>query len=277
MPELNFLTAFVVKPGVMLLTVAGMILLVREGKASLRQESWRGVLFAALALFLLGELICGVDVYARQGMSLWNEGGHDLFMALSYGLFAVGGFRFLDSADRCWNPGCPDYPECGRTPAACPDSHTVSPFVGWLLLAGGLVGLIPITADPGLQSVALPAGWGEVVVGTYQFERTALLSGFQQVLLPATGAGLLILAGLLLLFRRKLQGTVVWLGGMGGGMVAFAFMRVFLVHPFSSRPVLGVFWEEVSEALFLTLFLYWLRCFGEFETHRSVDPGPAAQ
>ena len=57
-------------------------------------------------------------------------------------------------------------------------------------------------------------------------------------------------------------GAVVWAGGLGGGLVAFGFLRVLLVHPFSARPVVGLLWEEVTEALFLVLFLYWLHRFG---------------
>jgi hypothetical protein len=148
----------------------------------------------------------------------------------------------------------------------------VQPFLGWALLAAGLVGLIPLTADPGIQTVALPAGWGEEVVGVYQFHRTLALSSFQQMWLPGVGADLLILAGVWVLVRRELQGAVVWLAGLGGGMVAFAFVRVFLVHPFSSRPVVGVFWEEVTEAAFVGLFVYWILVFGTSGEPRELKP-----
>jgi len=258
MPELNLLTAFVVKPAVMLLSGVGIVALARRGPAP-----WARILLAGLVLFLAGEVMCGVDVYNRQGMSLLNEGGHDLLMALSFGFFLVGAFRFLEREDRCWNPGCPEHPHCGRPPSRCPDSRTVPRLLGWILVGAAVLGWILPTADPGLMDRTLPAGWGDTVVGHYEFRRTAALSDLQQKWIPLAGADLLLLAGAFVILRRRLRGAVVWAAGLGGGLVAFGYLRVLWVHPFSNRPVLGLFWEEVTEALFLLLFLYGLRVSGE--------------
>ncbi len=253
MLELNLLTAFILKPAVMVLAVLVVAHLRR------RRKEWSRIFLVAMAVFLAGELLCGVDVYIGKGMTLLFEGAHDVLMAFSYGVFLAGGVRYLNRGDWCWNYACPGRSECSLSPVHCAESGRVSSLWGWTLLAGALVASLLPAADPGIWGESLPAGWGGMIVGAYRFERTAALANLQQVWLPGVGASLLAIAGVYVLFRRRMNRVVLWVTSMGVGLVLFGFVRAFLVHVSLTRPVVGLFWEELTEALFLALFFLWLR------------------
>ena len=134
--------------------------------------------------------------------------------------------------------------------------------------------VLPLTVTAGIQEATLPAGIGERVFGTYVFDRTARLALFQQQVLPAAGVTLLLAAAALFFARRHAGDTVVWLIGLGSGAVGFSYFRLFLVHTFAPRPILGLFWEEVLELAFLLAFTIWWLTSGSASVQPPGEVGP---
>ncbi|NJD09704.1 MAG: hypothetical protein FIB01_04395 [Gemmatimonadetes bacterium] len=71
MPELNLLVAALLKPLAAILAAAALVTLWRS-----RGGLAAGPLSAALALFLAGELFCGVDVYVLQRTTRFDDAAH---------------------------------------------------------------------------------------------------------------------------------------------------------------------------------------------------------
>lgn len=252
--ELNFLVGFALKPAVLVLAVLAL-------RAARRLPAGRGRRLVRLSLvaFILGELLCGVDVYLHRGMSPFFESGHDLLMAASFALFSLGLYQRLREHGACLNLDCERLGSCTQPAPECARSTAWGPLAGWTILAVAALGLVPLLAQPGVLRAALPAGIGARSFGAYLYDRTELLSIFQQKLLTLAAMAALV-AGAASYFRnRRLTATGAALVFPGAGVLAFVYNRLLLVHPLAPEAVLTAFLEELFELLFLALVLVWLR------------------
>lgn len=267
--ELNFLVGFLLKPAVFVLALLAW-------RAAARQPAGRGRLFIRLSLvaFLVGELLCGVDVYLRRATSAVFEGGHDLLMAASFALLALGLYERFRESFPCLATTCAAHATCRLTIAECPRATAWGPLAGFAMLLVAATGLVPLLAQPALLTVALPAGFGAQSFGRYLYDRTEVLSLFQQKLLTAAAVAALV-AGAASYFRR---GRLTTVGSAlvlpGAGVLSFVYNRLVLVHPLFPEAVLTAFLEELFELLFVALLLAWLLRSGAHPLAFDRSAGP---
>lgn len=252
--ELNFLVGFALKPAVFVLAALAL-----AAAGRLPPGRSRTIIRLSFVAFLAGEALCGVDVYGHRATSLLFESGHDLLMAVAFALLALGLYERLLERGPCLNLECDRHGGCPVSPSECRLATRWGPLAGWALVVLAATGLVPLLAQPALVKVMLPAGVGPKSLGGYLYERTELLSLFQQKLL-AVAAMTALVAGALSYFRqRRLTRFGAALALPGAGVLFFVYNRLVLVHPFLPEATLGTFLEELFELLFVALVLAWLR------------------
>jgi len=248
----NLIVAVLLKPLVFMLNV---FILAKLWK------SWEKIshryFYIAFVLLLIGELFCAIDVYLLQQMSLLNEGMHDVFMAFSFGIFIIGAYMYTQENYRCWNDSCSVYWECKIIPADCSQSTYYGRFFGWLLMSLAIMGIFPVFADVSIMQKSLYAGFANTIYGLYEYSRQFPLIALQQKIIPLAGMFSLLGAGLIYLRMRCLNRSMMWMAGIGSGLILFSYFRLFLVQFFKNQVEITTFGEEILEALFLALFLLW--------------------
>jgi hypothetical protein len=252
--ELNFFVGFALKPAVLVLSLLALRLIGRRAAGK-----GRTLLTFSLVTFMAGELFCAADVYVLRRMTLLDESGHDILMAVAFGLFALGIYEHARAASPCWNVRCDKNKTCRLPAAECALSSSYGPFVAWLIAGAAVTAVIPFLARPGVLRVLLPAGIGKRPFGAYLYDRTPEISFLQQKILPLLAGVALGLAAVSYVRKKKITRAGAWLASMGAGALSFVFYRLIVVHFFHPDAVLTDFVEELLEALFLVLLLAGFR------------------
>ncbi len=248
---MNLATGVLLKPLVFGLAAAALARAWKAGASSAGARTW-GMAFAA---FLAGEAACGIDVYVRHSLGLWNEAFHDLLMAAAYGFFIAGSALYARDRGICWHTGCRGHGTCGLRPGDCGKSTRCGTFPSVLTGAIAIMAFLPLAAPMDVFRVSLASGLRGRAFGTFVYRRSFELAVFQQRLLPLLAIAGLAIATFEVARTKKIGPLALWAGSLGAGCLAFAIFRFGLLRVFLPDIGLAVFSEEALELLFVAVFL----------------------
>jgi hypothetical protein len=265
---LAVLTAFVVKPTYMALSLALIVWLWRMRAADLT------ALRRGLIAFLAGESACAVNYLFLGGRSdLW-EFFHSYGMVVAFSFISYAALEAMDhrlikysgAKDRCAALGL-----C----RAC-IKHADVPCGLRRLFAVGIPGLIvvafiPLTAD--LKSVAQLSP----VLGSLQNYSPSLASQlFEFRYCAGLAVALLTASWCVLLFKREnpIELSKALLAA-GLGPLGFGMTRLFLISAYADQLMWSAAWEEITELLFVVFVAVALWLFRQalFREQPAADSG----
>ncbi len=262
---------FLIKPSYMLLSLVLIVLLWKQRATELVALRW------GLTLFLTGEVFCAVNTFyyfATQQVSDLSEYLHGLGMALCMGLvlFAlVEGLdrrvlRYSDPRGRCaLLPLCRACIKHADVPCGL---RRLSLFLGPVLI---VLVLMPFSARPNYTAYNTT-----ILQFPYHYSHAGVLQLFEIRYCLAAAVALLAIAFLIVLLRggeTPLPARVLLAAGLGPA--AFGFLRLALLGIYHADLVWFVFWEEVTELLFVAGTGYVLWAFRQGLLHRA-DQGSLA-
>lgn len=253
MLELNLILALVLKPMVI---VVDDVLLFPFWK--MREKPGMIILFWSTIIFLLGELTCAIDVYIFQRMTLINEGIHDTAMLIAFGGFFWGFYKVWVHKYGCFKPECEQYKECELEPEICGKNQQCGIYPVWILLGGVVFAVLPIFSTPIIHQAILQAGYGDIVIGTYFYNRTFNLFFLQQILFPISAIVAFIVDILIVLSLRRFTPLAWKFLFFGMGALGFVYFRLMLINIYHPNVVYTVVGEEILELLFMILLSLWI-------------------
>jgi hypothetical protein len=260
------LTAFVVKPVYMLLTLLLVLALRRARQTELRRL--RGSLLA----FFAGETACAIDFLVSESSTDVLELAHDLGMVGMFALLPWALFELLDH--RLLRLTAPEAPclalrFCGRCwkrePIACGARQLF--LVAIPVLA--VISLVPLCAPLRKGGVRVPVLGSDVTYATSLF-----LERVQFRVLPLLAVLAFLMAFALLLRGERHTARAALPFFMGLGASGFSLFRFGLAFSFASMPPWADVWEELTELLAVAAVggLLWV-----FRTQLGLSPEPASR
>ncbi len=238
------LTAFVVKPAYMILSLALIIWLWRSGAADLT------ALRRGLVAFLAGESACAVNYVFLGGRSELWEYLHSYGMVVGFSFVSYALLEGMDqrlirysaARDRCAAlslcRACLKYADvpCG-----------LRRLFLFVIPATALLAVLPLTAD------FRPAVYRSDVLGaSVGYSHTLASQWFETRLCPAFALGAFAVSWLVLRFKQ--DDPVRWsklLFAAGLGPLGFGLLRTLLVATFREDLMWFETWEEWTELLFV--------------------------
>lgn len=248
-------TALVMKPAYMLLSLALIVLLWRRASHDIAALRW-GLIF-----FLSGEVACMINYLFLAGKSdLW-EYLHDYGMVVGFSFIAwavLEGldrrvFKFSDAKARCAALGL--CVKCAKY-----DENVVCSLPR--LFKAGLIALILIALLPLSVSVE-PYGYSTDINGTTVTYATSLPTQlFMLRYCPILAAVLLAAAWGALTFTRSNDTTISqYLLAAALGPLGFSLLRLFLYGALRNELTWYTSWEEFTELLFILAVAFVLYVF----------------
>lgn len=248
-------------------------------------------LYAALILFAISELTCGIEVYVLLQSSAVIGWIHGLTSAAGMGLFALGLWSFFDKRlARFAQPGCLLRPVCRGCALAEPQGCRYRVLLQMAGVFVGLAATVPLFAPttrlvadtrkyllpfPSLNhwfdAVAVP--WLRDAYPAYDPSGVAYYVPSLTLVLELRVLPLVALAvalvGVLLAQRRQVARAVRWLV-FAAGVLAYPYLEMVLYYG-TGDVLLASLGHEVAELWFLAMTAEFLtRTFGA-----SRDPLPA--
>ena len=225
----------------------------------LKPESGIRLLRWSTMIFLLGEAICGIDIYLFQRMTLINELIHETAMMLSFSGFIWASMILINGDRNCFGIGCPQKTTCQINPQDCSQAQTI---VG--LLKAGVLGLIllavmPFFVQPYSITETLTAGFGNRILGFYTIIDYQFLWIFRLRLapvIPLLAFGIVLTRLFFKIEITKIDRILIYLGS---GFLLFILNRLFLLYVFRDNGSWGNFFEEMQELIFILYLLTWTK------------------
>ncbi len=235
------LTAFVVKPIYMLLTLLLVVVLWRARQTDLRR------LRASLLAFFVGEAACAAEYFISSGQGDGLELVHDIgmvamFALLPWALFELFDRRLLRLTDP--ESPCLALRFCGR----CWKRERVACGARQLFLVAipvcALVSLLPLCAPLQKGGIRVPVLGNDVLYASSLF-----LQRLQFRLLPLVALAAYLIAFALLLSGDRHTQRAALPFFLGFGATGFSLFRFVLGFSFAPMPPWADIWEEVTELL----------------------------
>ena len=237
-------TAFVIKPLYMALSLLLAWFLRRRREADLSALKW------AMLLFFAGELFCAVNYLFFGERSLLAEYLHMFGMALAFGFTVLAISEFMDERVVHFSAAgknCSLLAACGK----CYKSAAVacSLRVIFCIVLPCLILLCVMPPLAGIHS----AVQGTVILGTpYTYAHPEVYQLFETRIAPAVAALFFLAALLVLGLRRERSWAAAKLLFAGGaGYLSFALFRLVLFSMYRENLAWFVVWEEWTEMLFV--------------------------
>jgi hypothetical protein len=238
------LTAFVVKPAYLLVSLGLILVLWRRPAPDLAGLRW------GLIWFWTGEMVCAVNWLVYGGLSDGLEYLHNFGMTTGFAFVSWAAMDGLDgrlihfsaARDRCAAlslcRGCIKYADepCG-----------LRRIFLFTVPASAVLALLPLTAH-----FKLTAYSSNVLGSLVCYSHTPASQWFELRFCPALALALFLASWLVLLFKRS--DPFPWsklLYAAGLGPLAFGTMRMALVATFSDDLMWFETWEEWTELLFV--------------------------
>jgi len=270
---LAVLTAFVVKPTYMTLSLALIVWLWRSPAADL------AALRRGLAAFLAGEGACAINYLFLGGRSdLW-EFFHSYGMVVAFSFIS---YALLEGMDRRLIKYSAPKDRCAAVSLcrACIKYADV-PCGLRRLFAVGIPGMIIVAFIP-LSASLRSLGHVSPILGSLQNYSPSLASQlFEFRYCGWLAVALLTASWLVLLFKRDDPvGTSKALLAAGLGPLGFGTTRLFLVSAYADQLMWSAAWEEITELLFvafvaIALWLFRHTLFRERPAEAAASPEPA--
>lgn len=252
-----------IKPTYMLLSTAvSLYLILRSKAADLRSSGW------SLMVFLIGEVFCAINYVLLKDNSYFAEYIHSYSMAVAFGLAAYALLKGLDQrlvhfsqADK----RCALLPVCGQCakyqPVRCA-IHRIAQFMG--------VSLIILAAIPLLAPFSYSAYNTQIGPIMHYYSRPIVHQWFEARFSPTLA---IVLSGLALLIMQRtshitLHPLAKALLCAAAGFLGFGMFRVILGMVYAEKLVWAIFWEELTELMFVSAVMYILWIF-----RRTLLPG----
>ncbi len=270
------LTAFVVKPTYMLLSLMVVVWLWRQTAPDL------GALRRGMASFLAGEAACAINYLAWAGRSELWEYLHGYGMAVG---FAFVTYAVLEGIDRRLVKYSAPKDRCAALSLcrACIKYADV-PCGLRRLFAVMIPALIVVALIPWSAPVRQDVCRVEVFGSTQDYTLSVWSQLFEMRYCPGLAITLLAASWLVLLLKR--EDPVRWskmLLAAASGPLGFGLMRLALNSVYRDRPAWSGLWEELTELLFVIAVVVALWLFragllapapaGAVETTRSPESG----
>jgi hypothetical protein len=136
----------------------------------------------------------------------------------------------------------------------------------WMLLAIMIVAFLPLTIEPGYESVS---GW--IFGSPYFYSELYIFQLFEARYLPVMALVFLVISLLVLRFDRTepIPNLSRLFAAAGLGALVFAAFRLGLQYLYQQQTLWFSFWEEVTELLFVALVAVVLWIF----SRRLLGPG----
>jgi hypothetical protein len=253
MNELNLVLVLLLKPAVI---IVGAIVLLPLWK--MRQKPGLLTLFWSTVIFMIGELICGVDVYGCNRMTLFNEGAHDTAMMLAFAGYIYGIFTAFYHKRGCLKLGCDKYRECALEAKDCELSHKPGAVTLVLLFTGIVLSMLPMLSTPVIHQTLIEAGLGDKIFGSYLYDRTSELYLLQQIAFPGVSIAAFLATMAIVVVRKRITPTARKTVSLGLGALSFVYFRVVLVNLFHPQVIFTTLGEEIIELLFMLLLACWI-------------------
>jgi rhodanese-related sulfurtransferase len=239
-----FLVGFVVKPFYMLLSLVIVAILWRRRSPELVALRW-GLIF-----FFIGEAFCAANYLAYEDRSFLFEYLHSFGMALCFGFVTYAAFEGMDR----WlirysdlKETCAALPLCRKCIKYADVTCGLRRTFYVLIPATIVLAFMPLLAQPVISS------YNTKILGTfYNYSHPAIYQIYEIRYLPVAAIAALT-ASLLVLLLKKTD-PVSWskmLFAVGMGALGFSLMRLFILAPYGDNQVWFVFWEEITELMFI--------------------------
>ena len=262
---LTVVTAFVIKPLYMILSLLLAWFLRRRREADLSALKW------AMIFFFSGELFCALNYLFFNERSWPAEYLHMAGMIAAFGLVVLAVAEFCDErivhfsvVDR----NCALLVACGQ----CYKNAAVACRLRLVFMAA-LPGLLLLCAMPLLVPLR-PLAQETAILGTpYTYAHPVLYQLFETRYSPLLAALFFTAALLTFLFRReRAWSTAKLLFAAGAGFLSFAFFRLVLFSLFRDELYWFVIWEEWTEMLFIAALWLFILIFRKKPLLASLQP-----
>jgi rhodanese-related sulfurtransferase len=252
-----------IKPAYMLLSaVVSLYLILRTKTVDLRSLGW------SLMVFLIGEVFCAVNYAFLKDNSYFAEYMHSYSMAIAFGLAAYALLEGLDQrlvhfsqADK----HCALLPVCGQCakyqPVRC-RIHRIAQLMGVSLI---FLAAIPLLAP--FSYIAYNTQIGPII---HYYSRPIVHQWVEARFSPALA---ILLSGLALLIMQRIPHITLHPLARSflcaaAGFLGFGMFRLMLGMVYTETLVWAIFWEELTELMFVATVMYLLWIF-----RRTVLPG----
>jgi rhodanese-related sulfurtransferase len=245
-----------IKPTYMVLcAVVSLHLILRSKAADLRLLGW------GLLVFLIGEVFCAINYIFLQDNSYFAEYMHSYSMAVAFGLVAYALMEGLDQRLIHYSQAdkhCALLPVCGQCvkyqPVRC-GVRRIAQFMG--------ISLIILAAIPLLVPFSYTAYNTQIGPIFHYYSRPIVHQWFEARFNPILA---ILLSSLSLLVMQRtsnmtLHPLVQALFCAGLGFLGFGMFRVTLGMVYAERLVWAIFWEELTELMFVVAVMYILWIF----------------
>ncbi|MCX6557859.1 MAG: hypothetical protein NTW95_10585 [Candidatus Aminicenantes bacterium] len=251
---LTVVTAFIIKPLYMALSLLLAWFLRRRRASDLSALKW------AMVFFFAGELSCAVNYLFFSERSWPAEYLHMLGMVLAFSFIVLAVAEFFDerivhfsAIDR----NCALLAACGKcyksADVACRLRLVFMFVLPCLLLLCAMPLLVPLC--PLVQETA-------ILNTPYTYAHPVIYQFFETRLAPLATALFLLAALLLMLLRRERSWmSAKLLFAAGAGFLSFTFFRLVLFSLFRDNLAWFVIWEEWTELLFVAMAWLFLLVF----------------
>ena len=252
---ITVISAFALKPAYM---VFSLILILVLEKSILRELK---ILRWGLIAFLAGEIFCAINYLFYQEESWIVEYLHSWGMAACFSLTIFSLVEFTDAQLLQYSvpdKKCALLHLCRKCPkntdAAC-KLHAIFKF---LIIAFILIGFIPLLVE------LTPVSYNTMIYGTqYNYKHLEINQWNELRLLPCLGMFSLVVSFFIFVTRRGnfVQSAKIWFCA-GAGLLGFSMFRLVLFFAYRNNLTWFVFWEELTEMLYIlsiALFLYQFR------------------
>ncbi len=258
------LSAFAVKPAYMLMALVLLVVLLRARSADLRAVRW------ALGFFFVGEAFCTLNYICYEEASLLFEYLHSFPMAVTFGFTAYAFFEAFDRRVLKYSSVDEKCAALGLCRSCFKHTSVPCGLQRMFLL------LIPVSAVLAFMPLAgrlETASYNTLIFGTpYNYSHNAASQLLELRWCPLAAIVLFAVAFLLLVLKRT--NAVAWskiFFAAGTGALGFALLRWVLLAGYGDDLVWFVFWEEVTEFMYVAgvAWVLWLFRKGLFAKNGS--------
>ena len=253
---LAVISAFVIKPAYMLLSLYLIILLRKKNSSGLAALRW------GIIAFLAGELFCAVNYLFFNEASHLMEYLHSFGMVTCFGFIVfsiVDGFdqriiKFSDVNARCaWSGICK---KCMKNKDV---SCGLMRVFKWIVLSAVIISLMPLNAATRFVS------YDTYILGSlYRYGHSELYQIFEIRYAPFVAIVLFFVSSFMMPRSHKdgmLMSKIYF--SAGTGFIIFSFFRLILLSFYMENMLWFVFWEEATEMLLIVFIAVILWIFQE--------------